>query len=401
MDFSPGVCGIMFMVDSNIKQYATHSKVINSADQPHINRVTTFEFNHIRATRPTIKPYRIVTIGPEYSASTLDDVFKVGYVEFIYNSLCKLEPDWEKRVINIFNLWEDIGTFIDQERFATVFHSESLDLELPSAIYSLENAYHAANCEWRIELILATVDVLLKNGNHSIDRETDIVFWDMAKQQMVVDCSICWHFGDVAKSVSLKRTASCDHKPQAKKQCTGVLDDMRVDYTVCKDRDTAGMKRPSSADDNVPSAKKQRVVVKAFNEKDEFLKHPSSMENIFKFDYMLSVFSVLGQVEPDWRKQVNNIINIWDHGVQLINRELLQCLFVNECRELRLPVETFDFERAYNLAATEWRIELMLAVVEQIIKWFDDDVSLHATELAVWDIAKQEIIIDRSVCKKC
>ena len=76
-------------------------------------------------------------------------------------------------------------------------------------------------------------------------------------------------------------------------------------------------------------------------------------------------------------------------------------LFVNECRELRLPVETFDFERAYNLAATDWRMELMLAVVEQIIKWFDDDVSLHATELAVWDVAKQEIIIDRSVCKKC
>ena len=401
MDFSPGVCGIMFMVDSNIKQYATHSKVINSADQPHINRVTTFEFNHIRATRPTIKPYRIVTIGPEYSASTLDDVFKVGYVEFIYNSLCKLEPDWEKRVINIFNLWDDIGTFIDQEHFATVFHRECLYLELPSATYSLENAYHAANCEWRIELILATVDVLLKNGNHSIDRETDIVFWDMAKQQMVVDCSICWHFGDVAKSVSLKRTASCDYMPQAKKQCTGVLDDMRVDYTVCKDRDTAGTKRHSSADDNVPSAKKQRAVIKAFNEKDEFLKCPSSMENIFKFDYMLSVFSVLGQVEPDWRKQVNNIINIWDQGVQLINRELLQCLFVNECRELRLPVETFDFERAYNLAATEWRIELMLAVVEQIIKWFDDDVSLHATELAVWDVAKQEIIIDRSVCKRC
>ena len=64
-------------------------------------------------------------------------------------------------------------------------------------------------------------------------------------------------------------------------------------------------------------------------------------------------------------------------------------------------VETFDYERAYRLAATEWRIELMLAVVEKTIKHYDDDVSLDATELAVWDVAKQIIVIDRTVCKKC
>ena len=73
-------------------------------------------------------------------------------------------------------------------------------------------------------------------------------------------------------------------------------------------------------------------------------------------------------------------------------------VFRDECQELSLPVETFDYDRAYRLAATEWRIELMLAVVEKIIKWYDDDVPLEATELAVWDVAKQEIVVDRTVC---
>ena len=113
------------------------------------------------------------------------------------------------------------------------------------------------------------------------------------------------------------------------------------------------------------------------------------------------MFSTLTQIEQDWRKQVNNIINIWDQGVNLIIHELLHSLFWIECEELSLPAESYDFERAYRLAETEWRIELMLAVVQMIIKWYDDDVPQEATELAVWDVAKQEIIIDRSVCRKC
>ena len=71
------------------------------------------------------------------------------------------------------------------------------------------------------------------------------------------------------------------------------------------------------------------------------------------------------------------------------------------CLEESLPIETFDYEQACRLAETEWRIELMLAVVERIIKHYDDDVPIDATELAVWDVAKQEIVIDRSVRQNC
>ena len=113
------------------------------------------------------------------------------------------------------------------------------------------------------------------------------------------------------------------------------------------------------------------------------------------------MFSGLGQLELDWRKQVDNIIDIWDQGVSLIIHELLHSLIWQTCLEESLPIDTFDYEKACRLAETEWRIELMLAVVERIIKWNDDDIDPRATELAVWDVAKHKIIINRSVCTKC
>ena len=165
--------------------------------------------------------------------------------------------------------------------------------------------------------------------------------------------------------------------------------------------DQPDLKRSLSCDCDMPHAKKPRTVIKAFDDMGLRGNRTRSMDDIFKEDYLLSVFSVLPNVEPDWQKQVNTMTEIWDEGVKLIDHKLLLKVFRDECRELSLPVETFDYERAYRLAATDWRIELMLAVVEKIIKWYDDDVSLEATELAVWDVVKQQIDVDRSVCKKC
>ena len=204
------------------------------------------------------------------------------------------------------------------------------------------------------------------------------------------------------KSRSVKRTVSSDGMPQAKKQCTRTLDDMYVDYTTCKDRAqvTVGMKR-SLLENGTPSVKKQRAIITAFDEVGEIYKRSASIDDVFKMYYVLCVFSGLGQLELDWRKQVHNIIDIWDQGVSLIIHELLHSLIWQTCLEESLPIDTFDYEKACRLAETEWRIELMLAVVERIIKWNDDDIDPRATELAVWDVAKHKIIINRSVCTKC
>ena len=300
---------------------------------------------------------------PAWLSSTLDDVFKFVYINFMYSPLCQLEPDWKKRVINIFKLWDDAGKQIIKEEFALQFHKECHELHLSDVAYNLEKAYQSANQEWRIELMMSMVDVFLKHNNRSIDYKTDTVFWDMSRQQMVVNYTICKHFDHFQEVPDLKRSLSCD--------------------------------------DHMPQAKRKRTVIKAYDEMGQSGKRHRAMDDIFKVDYLSSVFSVLGEVEPDWRKQVNTMNKIWDEGVKLIDHKLLHSLFESECEELSLPFKAYDYERAYKLAATEWRIELMLAVVEKIIKWYDDDVALEVTELAVWDVFKQQIDVDRSVCKKC
>ena len=192
---------------------------------------------------------------------------------------------------------------------------------------------------------------------------------------------------------SVKRTTSCDvDTPNAKKQCTAAIS---LDCT-----DIRHLKRSLSLDDGVPGVKRQRAIVTAFDQMVEIYKRSDSMDNIFKINYIHCVFSTLTQIERDWRNQVNNIVNIWERGVNLIIHELLLSLFWIECEELSLPAESYDFERAYRLAETEWRIELMLAVVQMIIKWYDDDVHQEATGFVVWDVAKQEIVVDRTVCNK-
>ena len=165
------------------------------------------------------------------------------------------------------------------------------------------------------------------------------------------------------------------------------------------------LKRSLSFDNSWNHTKFQRtntpVIIKAFDEVGQLGKTTRSMDDIFKVDYLLSVFAVLGQVEPQWEKQINNMAEIWDEGVKHIDHDALRSLFRNECDDMSLPWETYDLEQAYISAKHEWRIELMLAVVEKIIKWYIDDVPMEATGFAVWNATKQEIVIDRAIYKKC
>ena len=218
MDFTSAADILKKMSESSLQAYATCSCY---DDQPHINRATTVEFNHIQSTLPTVQPFKLMYAEPAWLASTLDDVFKFVYINFMYSPLCQLEPDWKKRVMNIFKLWEDAGKQIIKDEFALQFHKECRELKLSSAAYNLEKAYQAANQEWCIELMMSMVDVFLKHSNRNIDYRIDIVFWDIARQQMVVNCTICKHFDHVEETASVKRSLSCDdHMPQAKRKRT-------------------------------------------------------------------------------------------------------------------------------------------------------------------------------------
>ena len=157
----------------------------------------------------------------------------------------------------------------------------------------------------------------------------------------------------------------------------------------------------ATALNRICEAAKQPTIIKAYDYRGQIGKRPKLIDDVFKLLYVDAAFSALTKVQPDWQKSVNTMANIWDQVVKRISRRWIHKVFQEECRELSLPADTYDYERAYQMAATEWRIELMLAVVEMTIKFFNDHVPLEATGFAVWDVTKQQIVIDRTVCKTC
>lgn len=176
---------------------------------------------------------------------------------------------------------------------------------------------------------------------------------------------------------------SCDPPPVKKHQS--------MDYSLCA-RDNLC----NSSDTSSHMSKEQ---VTAFDDMKRPIGSSESMDHYFKEYYALSLYSVLHKVEPDRLKEINNVMGLWDRGVQLIDHRALNQLFWKQCHELSLPADTFDFNRAYELAATDWRIELMLAVTQRNLIDYIEHLPWNATGLLVWDVTSQRININRTVCE--
>ena len=119
-----------------------------------------------------------------------------------------------------------------------------------------------------------------------------------------------------------------------------------------------------------------------------------AMDAVFKDNYKIFAFAKLTPV-PDWKLQVQHIRQLWNAVGKLIDRDEFYSLFSSECAKLALPYENYDMETAFEKANKEWAMELMVLVVDRILKW-SDDIPLDAT------IVTQEnetILIDLSACR--
>ena len=145
------------------------------------------------------------------------------------------------------------------------------------------------------------------------------------------------------------------------------------------------------------SSTKKPMVIKAYRWTGGYINR--TMDDVFKNMYYTCVFAVTADFNSDWRQQVKNMNQYWDEAVKRMDHDGLMSLFTSECEELLLPAETYDIKKAYEKAANEWRIELMLGVIENIIHLYEDEIPWDATNLVYWDCELQEIIINRSICK--
>ena len=129
----------------------------------------------------------------------------------------------------------------------------------------------------------------------------------------------------------------------------------------------------------------------------DVLLQAKDMEQVFKFWYEAYIFSLLPKFGLSWKQEIKQINELWEAAGALIDKFELCSSFHNECRELHINSEGFNFDLAFRKADTTWRSEIMTSVVNRIIKFWDDDVPLNS-EPARW--TGNEIVIDNTVCKK-
>ena len=126
------------------------------------------------------------------------------------------------------------------------------------------------------------------------------------------------------------------------------------------------------------------------------LRQTKAMDALFKDNYKVFAFAKLSNLEPEWELQVQHIRQLWNAVGNLIDRNEFYSIFSFECAELTLPYENYHMETAFENANKQWAMELMVQVVDRILKWYDDDIPLDAK------IVTQEnetILIDVSACR--
>ena len=120
------------------------------------------------------------------------------------------------------------------------------------------------------------------------------------------------------------------------------------------------------------------------------------MDNEFKFWYSTWMYSLLHQKEPDWKRQVVNLHELWEDTGKLIVKDEFFMNFTKSCTELNLEAELYDMESGFEKANTVWKEELMLEMADHIIKTYDDSVSLDTTDVVY--IENGRIRVDPTKC---
>ena len=141
---------------------------------------------------------------------------------------------------------------------------------------------------------------------------------------------------------------------------------------------------------------KQPIVIAAFDTQSYIGKRPRPLDYIFKQLYVDAVISAIHEVQPDYNVTTKTMPEIFDQSIEYIDRGFIYKVLHEECRELSQPAEHYDFELAHKLAVTEWQIELMLAVVKIVVH--HDGALLEDDDVVVWDVVKQQIVVNRTVC---
>ena len=103
------------------------------------------------------------------------------------------------------------------------------------------------------------------------------------------------------------------------------------------------------------------------------------MDDVFKENYKVHVFSILSRLDSDWSFQVDNLHELWNIAADMLTAPNSFWLsFTSACFQFELLFEEYDIEEVFDKARKEWKEELMILLADMILKWYDDDIPTTA-----------------------
>ena len=127
----------------------------------------------------------------------MDEVFKTNYSVFAFAKLPLIEPEYQRQVHDLPQLWESVDDLINRDEFYLSFSSECQELDLPFPDYDLDSAFIKAQTEWAEEIMVATADYIVKWY------EDDIIIDQVASWKngrIEVNTDLCKNYGDWLKN---------------------------------------------------------------------------------------------------------------------------------------------------------------------------------------------------------
>lgn len=99
------------------------------------------------------------------------------------------------------------------------------------------------------------------------------------------------------------------------------------------------------------------------------------METLCKFVIKSYAFRLSKQYERTWQAQVLRMHKYWNKMIWSIDRIQFNVDLTALCNRYNLSCKHYDLDKAFSLATSSWRVELITDVCNTISRFFTDECS--------------------------
>ena len=112
------------------------------------------------------------------------------------------------------------------------------------------------------------------------------------------------------------------------------------------------------------------------------------MEDVFKEQITSYAVTYCFDFYPECFEQINKLNLVWDRMFITLDRDEFYVHFIMLCALLNFDIDQFDMHAAFQKVETEWRIELMIKVANEIVQL---NTKMYDTKLVDYNVKTKKL----------